>query len=121
MENKELFVNVLFPALSGVITWIAARWYERRKFRAETDSLIVGNTRTEIENYKLVAAEWRETATAWKNMVDEYQTRLVENAEKIDKLVKENLQLKHDLALLKEDLSKAQCRINELENKSCNL
>ncbi len=82
------FFNILFPSISAGVAWIVTRLYERSKFKAETDNLVINNTRAEIENFKLIAAEWRETAEVWKDLVDKYQDRLVENADKIDELFK---------------------------------
>lgn len=39
----------------------------------------LGNDRTEIDNYKLIAQEWRESAEKWKELADAYQQELIEH------------------------------------------
>ncbi len=118
MENKGIWLNLIFPAVSGAITWVATRWYERRKFKAETDTVVVGNDRSEIENYKLLVAEWRETAQKWKDLADEYQGKLIENTKKIDELYLRNSEVRRELSSVKGLLTKANNRIKELENNA---
>ncbi len=112
-----MFWSLFFPAASSAIAWLATRWYERKRHRAETTTVEVGNTRSEIENYKLIAAEWREAAQKWKDLVDEYQSKLIDNAKRIDELFEENVELRRQISAVKGSLTKAQNRIKELENK----
>ncbi len=103
--DKATLLNVLFPAISGVVAWLATRWYEREKFKAETDTVVVGNARNEIENFKLLVAEWRETAQKWKDLADEYQTKLIESTKTIDELYQQNVEMKRELNELKRRLN----------------
>lgn len=117
MDINSVFWTILFPALSGAISWLATRYYERGKQRAETATLNIGNTRQEIENYKLISIEWREAAQQWKDLVDEYQAKLIENAKRIEELYDQNAQLRREFASVKGQLTRANNRIKELEDK----
>ena len=112
---REGFLNIALPLLSGGISWIATRRWERRKFKAETVSAERGNDRSEIENYKLISTEWREAAQRWKDLVDEYQAKLIENSRRIDNLSVELSKTSKELSFVKGLLTKAQRRIKELE------
>ncbi|MEH0008246.1 MAG: hypothetical protein V6Z82_05940 [Flavobacteriales bacterium] len=112
---KEGVLNIVLPLFTGGISWIATRWWERRKFKAEAVSAERGNDRSEIENYKLIATEWREAAQKWKDLVDEYQTKLIDNSHRIDELSSKLSATTRELSLVKGQLTKAQNRIKELE------
>lgn len=115
MDIRDTFWAILFPTISGAISWLATRYYERGRFKAETATLNIGNTRQEIENYKLISIEWREAAQQWKNLVDEYQQKLIDNAKKIDELYEQNSEMKRQLFSVTRQLERANRRINELE------
>lgn len=84
-----------------------------RKHKAETNSVEKTNDATEIENLVSMVKEWRETATSWKNLADEYQQELISCKTVNGKLIEE---LKKEVRKLRTELSKANSRIKELEN-----
>lgn len=110
--------EILVPLITAGISWVSTRWYERKRYKAETATVEVGNTRSEIENYKMISIEWREAAQQWKGLVDEYQQKLIENAKRIDELYEQNREISRALATVKGQLTKAQSRIKELEKQN---
>lgn len=98
----------LATAFSGWVFFI-------RKHKAEAVGVETNNTRQEIENYKLIAQEWREAAQQWKDLADEYQAKLIENSRKIERLESESAAIKKEVITLKGLLTRAQNRIIELE------
>ncbi len=126
METNTLFFNVLFPTLSSAIAWLATRWYERKTHKAKVDELIYQNEslrkqndRQEIENVFLVAKEWRESAQQWKEEADDYRNKLIENTKKIEELTTKLAETSKELSVVKGQLTKANKRIKELEEKRC--
>lgn len=72
---QETILIALGTALStGFAQWI----FYRRKHKATAVGAEKQNDRVELDNYKLIAEEWRETAQRWKEMADKYQMELVE-------------------------------------------
>lgn len=100
--------TVVYPALALLLTSLITWFFTRKNERAKTGALEKNNDKSEIENYQLVAKEWREAAEQWKKLADEYQLQLIENSKKIGDLSKE-------LSILKGLLTKANNRIKELE------
>lgn len=110
-------------ALSGTAIPIILAWLLYfRKHKADAVGAEKNNDRTEIENYKLIATEWRETSQVWKEMADEYQMKFryqnrkfeefLQKAEGTNKELEAN---RKEIAKLKELLAKANKRIGELE------
>lgn len=88
--------------LGSALSTAFAQWvFYYRKHKGNAD-------RTEIENYKLIAQEWRESAQIWKDLADQYQLESIQNKKKIEKLEEE-------LRALKRQLTSASKRINHLE------
>lgn len=100
--------TVLYPTLVLLLTSLITWFFTRKNERAKTKSLEKINDRSEIENYQLVAKEWREAAEQWKQLADEYQLQLIDNSKKIEALSKEH-------SILKGQLTRANNRIKELE------
>lgn len=107
--------DVIVPLLTAGISWLSTRWYERKRYKAETATVEVGNTRSEIENYKIMLEDWRKTAQHWKGLADEFQQKLIENAKQITELYELNREISKSLTIVKGQLTKAQNRIKELE------
>lgn len=113
-------------AFATLIQWLLFP----RKNKAEAVGVEVANKgyennndRTEIENYKLIAQEWRESAQRWKDLADEYQTKLIENSRKFEAFLttvkhnnEEMASNKKEIEKLRNLLGKANKRILELEN-----
>lgn len=110
-------------ALSGAALPILLAWLLYfRKHKADAVGAEKNNDRTEIENYKLIAQEWREAAQQWKDLADDYQTKLIENSRKIEahfELFEDNKKEldsnRREIQTLKALLQKANKRITELE------
>jgi len=110
-------------ALSGAAIPIILAWLLYfRKHKADAVGAEKNNDRTEIENYKLIATEWRETSQVWKDMADEYQMKFREQNRKFEEFLlkaegtnKELEANRREIAKLKELLAKANKRIGELE------
>jgi uncharacterized membrane protein len=91
-----------------------------RKHKAEAVGTEKTNDRSEIENYKLISQEWREAAQQWKDLCDEYQTKLIETLRKLDtRFVESDKELaanKEEIKKLRAALAVANKRIVELED-----
>lgn len=84
---KEVLIG-----LGAALSTAFAQWvFYRRKHKGSAD-------RTEIDNYKLIAQEWRESAQRWKDLADEYQLESIQNKRKIDTLEEELRSIKRQLA-----------------------
>lgn len=108
---------ILIAIGTALATAFGSRVFYQRKHKAEAVGAEKGNDRTEIENYKLIATEWREAAQKWKDLADEYQLKLIENSRKIEVLVAEHAATKKELLKFKNLLAKANRRIAELERQ----
>jgi chromosome segregation ATPase len=111
-------LDLLLASIGTSIVTAFAGWvFFIRKHKAEAVGAEKTNDRTEIENYKLIAQEWREAAQQWKDLCDEYLTKLIENSRKIENMTIELSENKKDLRKFKGLLTKANNRIQMLENK----
>ena len=99
-------------ALTLVLGWLLYL----RKHRAAAVGAEKNNDRTEIENYKLIAQEWREAAQQWKDLADEYQTKLTLQSRVIVELEAREAGNRKEINALKGKLTKALNRITHLEN-----
>lgn len=88
-----------------------------RKHKASADS-------SEIENYKLIATEWRETSQRWKDLADDYQMKFIEQNRKMEAFFAQGGDNKRELeenrkeiAKLNGLLTKANKRIKHLEDQ----
>lgn len=88
-----------------------------RKHRAAADS-------SEIENYKLIATEWRETSQRWKDLADDYQMKFIEQNRQMEAYFarggdnkKELEENKKEIENLKKLLKGANKRILDLETQ----
>lgn len=95
-------------AFTAIIQWLLYF----RKHKADTITVVKSNDATEIQNLVLMVKEWRETATNWKLLADQYQEELIksrkENGEKIE-------HLESKVRELSSNLFKAQKRLVQLE------
>jgi len=107
--------NVLITFFTAMATGFASWIFARRKNKAEAVGAEKNNDRTEIDNYKLIAQEWREAAERWKDLADEYQKKLIANSRQIEELVTSSITFKKEIRTLKTLLAKANKRIAELE------
>lgn len=83
MESWETILIALGSSLAtGFGQWV----FYFRKQAAETKSVDKNNERQEIENLNLIAKEWREAANIWKQMVDEYHLKSMDNMRRIEEL-----------------------------------
>lgn len=102
--------SVLITLGSVLATNFGQWFFFQRKHKAEASGAEINNDRSEIENLKLIAQEWRDTAQAWKEMADEYQLKHMDNNRKINELVEEVQEFRRQLA-------KANSRIAHLEKE----
>lgn len=108
--------NPILIALGTSLATAFGSWvFFIRKHKAEAVGTEKTNDRTEIENYKLIATEWRETAQRWKELADKYETELIESRRIIPQMRADLEDQKRDITALKGLLTKAQNRISELE------
>lgn len=82
-----------------------------RKHAAEAKTVVKNNDRQEIENLNLIAKEWREAAKIWKDMVDEYHIKSMDNMRRIE-------ELEQKVQSLQSELNKANKQIAILKNKA---
>ncbi len=110
-------------ALSGAAIPIFLTWLLYfRKNKASAVGAEKNNDRTEIDNFKLIAQEWREAATQWKDLADETRTELIAERRRIESAflkfedTKKELESNRDeIKKLRAELGKAKSRIAELE------
>jgi predicted nucleic acid-binding Zn-ribbon protein len=74
-----------------------------RKHKSDAD-------RSEIENLNLIAKEWREAAKVWKDMVDEYHLKALQNMKRIE-------ELESKVAILERQLNTANKKIEYLNSR----
>lgn len=98
-------------AVGGAVAGGFGNWvFYIRKHKATASGAEINNDRSEIENVKLIAQEWREAAQAWKDMADEYQAKHIENTRKLEEFAAQ-------VASFKRRLDRSNRRINFLEKK----
>lgn len=81
-----------------------------RKHKASADS-------SEIENYKLIATEWRETSQRWKDLADDYQMKFIEQNRKMEAYFAKGGDNRKEIERLNNLLIKANKRIKHLEDQ----
>ena len=117
----ETIITVLVTSLAtGFASWV----FYIRKHKADAVSAEKGNDRTEIDNLKLIVKEWRDAATQWKDMADDYQIRFIEQNRKMEQFfsdnannIKELEENKKQIEKLKNLLTRANKRIKHLEDQ----
>ena len=110
---EQILISFIAAATPIFLLWLLYL----RKHKAEAVGTEKNNDRTEIENYKLIATEWRETATRWKELADKYETELIESRRVIPQMRNDLDDNKREITTLKGLLTKAQNRIVELEKR----
>lgn len=88
-------VSILTSAISAIVTWILAR----KKYNSEVDSNLIANMGKSLEFYEKISDDNKERLDA--ALEDNAQLRRT-----VEKLLKENEQLKKDLSLLKDQVIK---------------
>lgn len=100
-------MNEILIALGSSIATGFGQWvFYYRKHKATAIGAEKGNDRTEIENYKLIAQEWRESAERWKDMADKYQMELIEYKKELSSIEGKLIEALNKINCLESRLSK---------------
>lgn len=104
--------DTVLITLGTVLATNFGQWFfYQRKHKAAATGAEINNDRSEIENLKLIIQEWKETATVWKAMADEYRTKYIADHRAVESMGEE-------LASVKRQLKRAQKRIATLEGRT---
>ncbi len=103
-------MEALYTVLVGLGSSLAtdfAKWiFYFRKHPAHAKSVEKNNDRQEIENLNLIAKEWREAAKVWKDMVDEYHLKSMDNMRRIEELEQKVFSLQQQLLSANKQIEK---------------
>jgi Mg2+ and Co2+ transporter CorA len=102
----EALYTVLIGLGSSLATAFAQWIFYFKKHTAEAKSVVKNNDRAEIENLNLIAKEWREAAKIWKDMVDEYHLKSMDNMRRIEELEQKVFQLQQQLMSANKQIDK---------------
>lgn len=110
---QQILISFAASATPIILLWVLYL----RKHKAEAVSTEKTNDRTEIDNIKLIAQEWRESAIKWKDLADEYQMKFIEQNRKMEAYFANGGDNKKEIERLNRKLTAAYKRIKDLEDQ----